>query len=553
MSRLLKLLPQYDLPCSLNPARARADSVPVNPGQRAAVAGLRGGLGIIHGPPGTGKSTTIFHVVEARVQPRAQVTWPAAARIRRGALRRCAAAAAKKRRADPCPQPHRLPLCCLLPALMCPATHAQVLVTCSRNQAVDAVVGKLARVEGSLLVFGREERLGDTAKRFRLEARLARHPNVRAWLECVERLQGLQKRLQNGELAPGEAAAEAAAGLAAALPPPGDGAGGWRGAPAEHLAALGVLQQKAQQVMRLERGGRSSCRHIWHLCCLSHSLRVALLQGGSRRMDAQILQPAISCLLVKVLPAVKARAEKEILSKTRWVRRPLAALGACCRARWSPCPCPPLATPAHAASPCAVQGVRMHHRCNAWNGGCPEQARCASCEPRAPFPQRSALAVQDMSIHSGSNLPSSHWCLSLPGGLSTLYCNMLVLLVPAVQVRVDIDTVVVDEAGCVAEMALPTLIRLAPANLVLVGDHLQLPAYTDLVAPPPNHTRRCAVEACRLRPYVRSGRNGAAGGTAARLGASCSWLCLFAELDPPPLPPAASWSVRWPWVCPPPC
>jgi hypothetical protein len=101
---------------------------------------------------------------------------------------------------------------------------------------------------------------------------------------------------------------------------------------------------------------------------------------------------------------------------------------------------------------------------------------------------------------------------------------MLVLLVPAVQVRVDIDTVVVDEAGCVAEMALPTLIRLAPANLVLVGDHLQLPAYTDLVAPPPNHTRRCAAETCGLRPYVRSGRHGAVGGTAALPGASCSCL-----------------------------
>jgi superfamily I DNA and/or RNA helicase len=57
-------------------------------------------------------------------------------------------------------------------------------------------------------------------------------------------------------------------------------------------------------------------------------------------------------------------------------------------------------------------------------------------------------------------------------------------------VDVDIDTVIVDEAGCVAEMALPTLINLAPSNLVLVGDHLQLPAYTDCVDPPPNHIRR---------------------------------------------------------------
>jgi len=47
--------------------------VPINAGQQAAVEGLRGGLGIIHGPPGTGKSTTIFHIIESRVKPQAQV------------------------------------------------------------------------------------------------------------------------------------------------------------------------------------------------------------------------------------------------------------------------------------------------------------------------------------------------------------------------------------------------------------------------------------------------------------------------------------------------
>lgn len=56
-----------------------------------------------------------------------------------------------------------------------------------------------------------------------------------------------------------------------------------------------------------------------------------------------------------------------------------------------------------------------------------------------------------------------------------------------------IDTVIVDEAGCVPEMAIPVLILLAPSQLVLVGDHLQLPAFTDLHKPPPNHTRRCAA------------------------------------------------------------
>lgn len=46
--------------------------MPLNDGQRKAVEGLGPGLSIIHGPPGTGKSTTIFHIIEGRVQPKAQ-------------------------------------------------------------------------------------------------------------------------------------------------------------------------------------------------------------------------------------------------------------------------------------------------------------------------------------------------------------------------------------------------------------------------------------------------------------------------------------------------
>lgn len=59
----------------------------------------------------------------------------------------------------------------------------------------------------------------------------------------------------------------------------------------------------------------------------------------------------------------------------------------------------------------------------------------------------------------------------------------------APQAQLELDTVVVDEAGCVLEMAVPMLLRLHPSNLVLVGDHLQLQAYTDLKAPPANHCR----------------------------------------------------------------
>jgi hypothetical protein len=69
---------------------------------------------------------------------------------------------------------------------------------------------------------------------------------------------------------------------------------------------------------------------------------------------------------------------------------------------------------------------------------------------------------------------------------------------PLPQLVPDIDTVIMDEAGCVAEMAMPVLIKLSPANLVLMGDHLQLPAFTDLRDPPPNHCRRCLVPASQL-------------------------------------------------------
>jgi hypothetical protein len=50
--------------------------VPVNEGQRQAVVGLQGGLNIIHGLPGTGKSTTIFHIIDARVKKGKQARPP---------------------------------------------------------------------------------------------------------------------------------------------------------------------------------------------------------------------------------------------------------------------------------------------------------------------------------------------------------------------------------------------------------------------------------------------------------------------------------------------
>lgn len=234
-----------------------ADLVPLNASQRAAVLGLRSGLSIIHGPPGSGKSTTIFHVINTRVAPEAQVglCWAVAAFLSgriaaclsekntfalhaclhsalatlaaapggnptgtaaKGQLgchlgRRCwilPAASACWRHAGQARVDGRLPLqeCCVplqaaaadfpstgtagsisaqVPAghlilLFPPACSAasQVLVTCTRNQAVDSLVGKLSLLGGGILVFGSPSRLGSKAKRYILAAHVEEHPDV---------------------------------------------------------------------------------------------------------------------------------------------------------------------------------------------------------------------------------------------------------------------------------------------------------------------------------------------------------------------------------------
>jgi hypothetical protein len=68
------------------------DPAVVNPLQREAVRGVKPGLSLIHGPPGTGKSTTIFHLIASRTDP-----------------------------------------------------GLKVLVTCTRNQAINAVAAKVGK------------------------------------------------------------------------------------------------------------------------------------------------------------------------------------------------------------------------------------------------------------------------------------------------------------------------------------------------------------------------------------------------------------------------
>ncbi|CAM9392503.1 unnamed protein product, partial [Ectocarpus sp. 12 AP-2014] len=48
-------------------------SVPLNATQKDAVLSLTGGLDLVVGPPGTGKSTTIYHIIESRIRAEGRV------------------------------------------------------------------------------------------------------------------------------------------------------------------------------------------------------------------------------------------------------------------------------------------------------------------------------------------------------------------------------------------------------------------------------------------------------------------------------------------------
>jgi hypothetical protein len=98
-----------------------------NASQRAAVCALRNALEKIQGPPGTGKSTTIYHVITQRVPP-----------------------------------------------------GRRVLVTCSRNVAIESIAQKLEACDAEILVVGAPGRIGSTARKHLLDAKVESHPKVRA-------------------------------------------------------------------------------------------------------------------------------------------------------------------------------------------------------------------------------------------------------------------------------------------------------------------------------------------------------------------------------------
>jgi hypothetical protein len=149
------LQPQVDTPGDYvdRPILAKGNSVGINQSQRQAVESLQYALEKIQGPPGTGKSTTIFHIISARLPVGEQ----------RQHHRHHHHQQRKRRR--------------------------RVLVTCSRNVAVESIAQKLERIENTrdrLLVVGNPSRVGATAQKYLLSARCERTPKIKALL----RLQG---------------------------------------------------------------------------------------------------------------------------------------------------------------------------------------------------------------------------------------------------------------------------------------------------------------------------------------------------------------------------
>jgi len=139
------LFPRRDLPGDFV-SRPMKAGVPVNPSQRQTVDGLKYALEKIQGPPGTGKSTTIFHIITARIP-----------------------------------------------------FGARVLVTCSRNVAVESIAQKLEHCSpDGLVVFGNASRIGETARNYLLDTKCERQPAVENTAKFSRRMQNAGRELIDG-------------------------------------------------------------------------------------------------------------------------------------------------------------------------------------------------------------------------------------------------------------------------------------------------------------------------------------------------------------------
>lgn len=291
------------------------DSLPpdtANASQREAIRSVQDGLSIIHGPPGTGKSTTILYLIQARTPP-----------------------------------------------------SAKVLVTCTRNQAINAVAEKLASVEGGIIAFGNERCLREAAKRYTLSRRVEADPcimlvdaSIREWESKSEQARDSRRAMSEHGLRSWVAS--------------------WGAQARKHI--------KRHRLLFVSAGGLKTINDLMDSLCKG----VMTFGDQAAWLDSRV------ALLTHCKHDMLVPVRRRILREAR-------------------------------VYICTIDST-----------------------PR--------LMRELEEEQSGAAVTTS--------------------VVVGARPSVEIDTVIVDEAGCVLESAMPVLLRWAPANLVLIGDHLQLAPYT---------------------------------------------------------------------------
>lgn len=278
-------------------------TIPINNSQQTAVSNLRPGLDVIHGPPGTGKSTTIWHIINSRLQPR-----------------------------------------------------ASCLVTCSRNQAVDAIVEKIA--DFGVLVFGRDDRLGSHSKMYTLKGRVETDEQVIYWTGVFDRIDSFKKSIVDAFDIHWKL-------LRLKLP------------------GINTLKFKSKETADGYRNGAKLWSIVLNSVLLENAReRIRKQSGGVRiRLWSNLLKTSTK-FLIDVVTRVRQLRSKYIMENTR-------------------------------IHVCTIDStVRM---------------------------QRS------LQLH---------------------------------EIDLKLDTCIVDEAGCVLESCIPTLLAFSPKNLILIGDHKQLQPFS---------------------------------------------------------------------------
>ena len=276
------------------------ETVPINNDQAEAVIGLRPGLDVIQGPPGTGKSTTIWHIINTRLKP-----------------------------------------------------AAQCLVTCTRNQAVNAIATKIESF--GVLVFGNEDRLGEDAKRNTIDGRLNRDQEVLYWLRVLKEVNSYKSYLEyfHEHL--------------------------WKRKVARYKG-LDTLKRNSKETTEGKNGSQ-----LWSI-----ALKRVLLENAKKRV------PKLTKIINK-WEQFLSLVDYELLGITK----------------------------------CNLQLRKKH-------------------------------ILQNTKVY-----------------LSTIDAtSRMTMVLSDNNIQLNLDSCIVDEAGCVLESAIPVLLRFNPNNLVLIGDHKQLQPFS---------------------------------------------------------------------------